>query len=517
MEQWQTLVATALMGTGRQAPTPPTGEGALATTLSQLDWSQPEQAILGAAGAIALHQAVGQQPQQQDWQPIEPGSTEHFPIIAPSIARHLETAIDNDPELLPELLTLIAQTQQRIPERLLPRLLNLGQRHTELRHHITPVIGQRGQWLATRKENWRYGRVGDIQSFNPNAPEAQELWHNGRQSERLLFFQRWREVDPDGARAALATIWPKAAAREREGLTQILETSLSMADEPFLEAALDDRAPSVRKAVVQLLIKLPESRLCQRMATRLHQLQASDQQGLLSVSAPKTYEPDWERDGLPKRVPAKRGEQGWWLEQMVAAAPLDIWGDPARAMAAIAKGRWQHELRAGWELAAQRQKRADWADVILTQINWPIAGGNQQKRRTIRQLLALLTPSRREHHLQAQLSNNAFHGDWLELMSECANQWTLAFSQVVLEQLTKIMIQRGSTRYSAVRSFLDHFRLTLHPDLAPEVAQAVAELPAKTNSMHLFERHCFKLIETLTIRREFWQHFQVGLDIEEKS
>ncbi|NJN32764.1 MAG: hypothetical protein HC824_21890 [Synechococcales cyanobacterium RM1_1_8] len=51
---WQSLVGTALMGTERQPPSPPPSpaqaEEALGTVLNQLDWHQPERALLGAAG-----------------------------------------------------------------------------------------------------------------------------------------------------------------------------------------------------------------------------------------------------------------------------------------------------------------------------------------------------------------------------------------------------------------------------------------------------------------------------------
>ncbi|NEU77283.1 hypothetical protein PI95_033580 [Hassallia byssoidea VB512170] len=59
---WQNLVTTALIGTGRQALQLDLPDNQLGEVLSCLDTSDPERALLGAAGAIYLHEKAGKLP-----------------------------------------------------------------------------------------------------------------------------------------------------------------------------------------------------------------------------------------------------------------------------------------------------------------------------------------------------------------------------------------------------------------------------------------------------------------------
>ena len=157
MDRWQSYVGTALVGTDRQAPEPPpTGGSALTATLEQLDWTQPEIALLGAAGAIALHKKVGWQPEKQTFATVKPCNPEDLPCCSDRLIKLFDKAADKHPVVLPELLGLIASMQQRIPAKRLPQLLKLGERKKELRPSIQQVLGARGRWLAAQNSRWQY-------------------------------------------------------------------------------------------------------------------------------------------------------------------------------------------------------------------------------------------------------------------------------------------------------------------------------------------------------------------------
>lgn len=62
---WETLVAHALIGTDRQTPQIPAGEGQLKALLSQVP-TEPESLLLHAAGIVASYQQAGQGAFSQD-------------------------------------------------------------------------------------------------------------------------------------------------------------------------------------------------------------------------------------------------------------------------------------------------------------------------------------------------------------------------------------------------------------------------------------------------------------------
>ncbi|MBE9101787.1 DUF5691 domain-containing protein [Vacuolonema iberomarrocanum] len=510
MEPWQTLVATALVGTGRQTPTAPEGEGNLKHLLDQLDWSQPEQSLLGAAGAIALHQQIGQQPAKKDWPTVEPCSLEDRRCIQMATARHLDTALSTYPEVLPELLSLIIEAGQRVPEWQLPRLLQMGYQTSELRPYIAAAVGKRGQWLAAQQPNWGYAQAGDANTFLSNSSQMQAVWQNGRRSDRVLVLQRWREADPNAARAALEAVWSTESAKDREAFIAVLQTNLTIADEPFLETALSDRAKSVRQIAVNLLVQLPRSRLCQRMAQRIQPLvQLSDEGDSLQidVTLPSNYDPDWKRDGIQAEGRSPERQQGGWLEQIIAATPLDMWGDPVVAIRAISGHPQQAILMPGWGLAVHHQQRIDWADAVL---NNPMSQLLDDVM--VGQLLALLTPQRQERWLKARLPDNPNEEDithWLLLLVQRLQPWDLAFSRLIFEQTMALANDSSRNAYSFT-SEIRNLRLTLHPDIAAEVAIAVENYSNDANASRHWKRSLLALLKYLNFRREMHRVFQAS-------
>ena len=508
MDSWQTLVATALVGTGRQTPQP-VGEGALKALLDQLDWSQPEGALLGAAGAISLHQRIGQHPPQKNWLTVEPCSLEDVPVVKPAIARHLDTAMNAHPHVLPELLSLIAQAGQRIPERQLPRLLQVGQQTASLRLHVAAVVGQRGQWLAAQQTDWSYARVGGAYECSLDSPQLQDIWANGRRSERILLLQRWRETDPKAASEALDAVWSTASAKDREAFIRLLEINLTMADEPFLEAALSDRAKSVRQAAINLSARLPQSHLCQRMAERIQSfIQLTDDgSGLqIDVMLPETYESEWERDGIRATAPADQSPRGWWLQEMLAATPLDIWGDPVAAVQAIGGHSWQEILMSGWGLAAHRQQRIDWVDAL-----WDVLASQPCDDVLIEKLLTCLVPKQRALRLQEQLNRRLSKDDkirWLRIVPRISQQWDLGFSQQLLVQLVMAIKKMDRNSYALAYTYATgRLQLTLHPDLAPDIASALEDISNAANSQRYWEDSLLQLLKTLNFRQEIHRVF----------
>ena len=174
MDAWQSCVGAALVGTDRQTPEL-REKGALGKVVCGLDWSEPERALLGAVGAISLHKQVGWRPEKKDFALVEACDPADLPCCSQRTERHLEVAMEKHPEVLPELLGLMAAAGQRIPAQRLPEVLNFGKRNKVLRPQLLAVLGKRGQWLAAQNSFWQYA----VQEAGGRSPTAQ-LTHSDK-------------------------------------------------------------------------------------------------------------------------------------------------------------------------------------------------------------------------------------------------------------------------------------------------------------------------------------------------
>jgi len=107
-----------------------------------------------------------------------------------------------------------------------------------------------------------------------------------------------------------------------------------MGDEPFLEAALDDRSKVVRRQAAAVLARIPGSRLQGRLSdsakaiitvqtTRANLLGRSRSRVVLVP--PDSFAPAWERDGIEERQPEGIGQRAWWMRQVLSRAGLAVW------------------------------------------------------------------------------------------------------------------------------------------------------------------------------------------------
>ena len=85
-------------------------------------------------------------------------------------------------------------------------------------------------------------------------------------TEAIAAFAAGRRTDPAGARELLEAEWDTVSAKVRAEAVQALRHSPSLADEPLLERALDDRAKTVREAAARVLDLLPGSARALRTA-----------------------------------------------------------------------------------------------------------------------------------------------------------------------------------------------------------------------------------------------------------
>lgn len=129
-----------IQGFGNFDQLPPIPQNAaLAQLLNQIAQQDDLTALLAIAGTVALHQQTGWQPGQiipPDPIPQQPEQ----PICSLNIGRGLELLLGGPHAALqPEILAALAQTNHRLPDFLLPNLLEKGAKLTKLRPY-TPKL-----------------------------------------------------------------------------------------------------------------------------------------------------------------------------------------------------------------------------------------------------------------------------------------------------------------------------------------------------------------------------------------
>jgi hypothetical protein len=179
---------------------------------------------------------------------------------------------------------------------------------------------------------------------------------------------------------------------------------LSLADEPLLDAALDDGSAWVHKMAADVLAALPGSALGQRMARRAAgclRVERGVRGTRLIVTPPADCDAAMRRDGVTSRRGGGLAEMDGrthLLHEVLARTPLRTWtgqfGRTAEQILAVPSGAWAPVLFTGWSRAAMAQRDQDWMTAL---IDWALAGGPTGTlfgAETLRQLARRADPAR---------------------------------------------------------------------------------------------------------------------------
>ncbi|HML20880.1 MAG TPA: DUF5691 domain-containing protein [Aggregatilinea sp.] len=318
------MISSAALGTDQGVFRLPRFDGAFGDLLAQIDGANLEAQLLIAAAALKLRAQAGWVPPHATRPLPEPCAPDEIRPCGRQALGHLMVMLDGHyREVLPEWLRELARQKKHIPEEALPLALEAGHKSEPLRDLLRPVIGQRGHWLAaeatTRQWDWLEPR------------HAERTWERGSPEARLALLKLLRKCDPARARDLLAGSWQSQNAFERVSFLQTFEDGLSMEDEPFLEAALDDRADRIRAAAIRPLAALPESRFNQRMRARALPLLVRSRSGLrrrpvMDVLPCPAYDPAMERDGIGREPPdGDLPAPLWWSQTALRWTAPSFW------------------------------------------------------------------------------------------------------------------------------------------------------------------------------------------------
>ncbi|MGE8448520.1 MAG: DUF5691 domain-containing protein [Comamonas sp.] len=418
---WAALQQSALVGAERLAlpaiftqgidRTAPASQQALQAALLQPADSKAQQLLRATAVAAVLERA--------GWRPAQPDATVVAAALPPPAAESRpapqgepllrllgEVLQGNAPELLALALASLDEAGQRLPYALLVDALHQGRQSVELRQWLTPVLGERGRWLAAQNPQWAYAH--GVQE----TADAEQIWQEGSLEQRVALLQQQRATDPAGARARLEASLKELGARERAPMVQSLARGLSADDEALLEKLLGDRSKEVRESAASLLARLPHSPHSQRMGAALQAMLSQDAQGEWQIEPPQEGHKDWERDGVTLQPPAYiKGHRAWWLQQLVELTPLDFWHQqlnktPEQLWEWSRRSDWKSALRQGWIAALRAQRNVRWLPLIQSMES------DSRSSDVLPLLMAELSAEERETQwlaqLQAKLGKSAF-------------------------------------------------------------------------------------------------------------
>lgn len=463
---WDELVASALVGTARRPPAIPTAAtpgSALAALLSGIDRDDPEAAVLQAGAAVGLYRQAGWRP-LVDGAPLPPASPadDRLPVSEAAALRLDAMVAGRFRPVLPEWLALVAAAGRRVPADRLRALLDVASANPGLRAATVAVAGERGRWLGGLNPSWAWAAAGE-------GVDDRATWATAPPPTRRLLLGRLRAADPAAARELLASTWATETPDDRAAFVATLTAGLSMDDEPFLEAALDDRRKEVRQAAAALLWRLPDSRLAARMAGRarpLVRLTGSAARKQVEATFSDDVDAAMARDGIVAKPPAGQGERAWRLHQLVAATPLRTWPASLRRPPARLVELADPALRRAWAAAAVNQGDEAWAAALLD------AGVDLEEPA----LLGAVAHDRAVAVATDRVGRLGLTPAVLDLLDHCPPPWGRPLSLAVVERLDAVVKQRRRDADGlAVRARLGDLGARLDPTVAPAAAAAVAE------------------------------------------
>lgn len=503
------LVTTALVGTAQRVGTDMASGTPIDELIAQSELREVERKLLLQAGASAVYRVAGALP-RRDIAALASASPEVQPPCSPAAAELIRGFLSGThPELLPEALERLRSARRRLPFDLLPLALSTKVNHPALAH----VLGARGRWLSSFNPAWAWVRGTDIENAGTLLADAETIWQEGTSSERIATLRQVRAANPARAREWLAAAWKREKAEMRAELLEVLRNGISLADEPFLETALDDRAGSVRERAAVLLALLPGSALSRRMAERADSILSygGDQ---LKVKDPPSADASALRDGLPAPT-AGQGGREQPIADILGRVPLTHWNerfgagsDVLAAAAGSVKATWRWSILDGWTNAFLLHGGGAWVQPLWQAwLELPGASaGNKKYRRqeACGQLVPRLPAAELERVAREQIANRGadFPLALSEILSALPRPWSVDLGTMYLSGLRQFisMLTPKSTDFAPWDDTLEAAALGL-PAGCYSVALEPITLPESTAwYLREFARKLDSFAETIHLR-----------------
>jgi hypothetical protein len=268
---------------------------------------------------------------------------------------------------------------------------------------------------------------------------AESIWLQGKQAERLAIIRLVRDRDPAVARALLEGTWQQERATFRAEAIDLLSANISHEDLTFLEVALNDRAQSVRERAETLLLRIPGSSSATAALAQAEPF-LGKRLGVQIVVRP------------PERDTASDTERAAEITDAIGRVPPAHWVErlgksPSELARSMSNDRtWGYAVISGWTAATLAFNDADWAAALIT--FWftaakPKLGAETGTDQTFvttasRNVLALLRLARKpdaERALADQLTSRSDISQIAQALMSLTRPWSIDFSDRCLRNI----------------------------------------------------------------------------------
>jgi hypothetical protein len=415
-----------------------------------------------------------------------------------------------DAALIVEWCTHALAKAVRVPPAAVPGLLAWWARQNRRAPEVLAAAGTCGSWLAGLNPDWN--RPVATAQVPAN---AEDLWQTGSILERMALLQTVRAQDPARGVELLRSTWSADAADDRRKFVELLLATVCPGDEPFLEAALDDKSKQVRREAARALARLPGSGLRARMTERAKPtITITKSKGwmlgrekmAIAIEPPKAYDPSWKRDAI-EETPADKGQRAFWFTQLVAGSDLSALArpsglEPAAFLEALSGDAFYRELLAAMTTSAAtcpgQPGCVQWAEAI-------IARSSERAFEHLQELspLWMAQDQQRSEALRLSLISGWKGGTaqhmWKVLAAD-PRPWSQGFSQQAAMLLRKVHVKREYAWEMGVN--LWNASHLLHPAAAEAFESIITEsYPDK------LDPNAAKSLVRIRLRAEMYREF----------
>jgi Family of unknown function (DUF5691) len=495
------LANTALLGTQRGG-FPSLSKTPVATVVEKLGDMQAESKLLSLAGTLSLYEQAGKAPLKLK-RVVNDLPSQDVPRCSREMTKYLTKMLNGQhSELLPEFLQILAEAGYRVPEETLPLLLDRARNVYHLRAPLMATLGETGKWLVRQNPAWYYAALLTFESANAD-------WQSNVMLARQGILKQARTNDAPLGLRLIESTWKNESSTDRTWIIKALHINLSLADEPFLETALDDRSFTVRKIAAELLSALPDSRLSKRMmAVAETMVELCDNEFFVNFP---DITPQLIRDGVGRpmwndaeKVLASQltdivsllplsfwTKQSFWTNQF-ASAPTDIL---RAAQASI----WTKAFVSGLTNATERQSNSAWALELLK------AEGYTAQTMKVLSILSLDAVDAFVEHLQEKIQRDPLEKDTtlLKIFSRWLQPWSITMSETFLECL-QAHLAEGKTPDITLEATLKIFARFCPREF---ISHALEQLKALSHH-DVFKKSCIEPLLILGFRQNMLRAIQ---------